>query len=130
LRLFQFFTATIISLFRSLRLGAIFEGWRGCIPVTGKCGAERKRWIFLEEVFQERERWFSLRFWPTRTRRARFAGFLRKLQVGRERNAEHSAHGAQDAAQTGVFAQERTHVGVVEKVHQLRAGAGDLVAGE
>ncbi len=40
------------------------------------------------------------------------------------------AHRAQDAAEAGVCAQMFDEVGVIEEVHQLGAGAGDLVAGE
>ncbi|OYV70966.1 MAG: hypothetical protein B7Z67_01915 [Acidiphilium sp. 21-60-14] len=84
-----------------MRLGAIFEGRSESVAVAGECGAGRGGRIFLEEVFEEREWWFSLRFWPTRTRGARFAGFFRfsrQFEVGGERNAEHVADRAQDAA--------------------------------
>ncbi|OZB38878.1 MAG: hypothetical protein B7X48_11110 [Acidiphilium sp. 34-60-192] len=59
-----------------MRLGAIFEGWRESVAVAGECGAGRSGRVFLEEVFEERQRGFLLRFWPTRTRGAGFAGFL------------------------------------------------------
>ncbi len=50
--------------------------------------------------------------------------------MGGERNAEHVADRAQDAAEAGIFAHERNEVGVVEEVHQLGARTGDLVAGQ
>ncbi len=112
---------------------AIFEGWRESVAVAGECGVGRSGRVFLEEMFEERQRGFLLRFWPTRTRGARFAGFFRfsrQFEVERERNPEHVADRAQDAAEAGIFAQERNEVGVVEEVHQLGARAGDLVAGE
>ncbi len=62
--------------------------------MAGECGAWGRSGIFLEEVFEECEWWFSLRFWPTRTRGARFAGFFRfslQFEVERERNTEHVA---------------------------------------
>jgi hypothetical protein len=40
------------------------------------------------------------------------------------------AEGPQDAAQAGVFAQERNHIGVGEQVGELGARTGGLVAGE
>jgi hypothetical protein len=86
--------------------------------------------VFLEQVHQGCECGFWRRFWATRTRWTWFAGFLRELQVGRERNPEHVDHEAQDAAEAGILAQERDELGDVELVHQLGARTGDLVARE
>ncbi|OYV71387.1 MAG: hypothetical protein B7Z67_00005, partial [Acidiphilium sp. 21-60-14] len=99
--------------FCSAGLGAIFEGERGRVAVAGECGAGRERRIFLEEMLQEREWWFSLRFRAIRARGVGFAGFLRfsrQFQVERERNTEHVADRAQDAAEAGILAQERNEV--------------------
>ncbi len=101
--------------------------------MAGQRGAGRRR-IFFKEIFVERLGWF---WWGFALRLhamgARFTGFLRfsrQFEVKGERNTEHVAHRAQDAAEAGVFTQERDQVGVIEEMHQLRARSGDLVAGE
>ncbi len=50
---------TIIWRLCAVRLGAIFEGWRESVAMAGECGAGRERRVFLEEVFEECEWWFS-----------------------------------------------------------------------
>ena len=47
-----------------------------------------------------------------------------------ERNAEHVAEGAQDAAKLGGLGDEGGHIRLGEQKLELRAGAGDEVTGE
>ncbi len=72
----------------------------GCVAVAGECGAGRSGRVFLEEIAVEGLGWFGFALLLC-AGRARFAGFLRfslQFEVGGERNPEHVAHRAQDAA--------------------------------
>lgn len=97
----------------------------------GACG----RRVFGQEIFGQG--WFGgCGFFDpgpplARRRSENFgAGGWWAAQMIGERNAEHVAEGAQDAAKLGGLGDEGGHIRLGEQELELRAGAGDEVTGE